>query len=146
MTVSLRAHHLLCMLTYIGKGYTPAFTVNYDAIMQRLNGGEDILLVDGLDDICAPLLGEADPHCWRESVIERDRQALDALSELLARPLRAGVSIVLESHHLAMMRSAFAGGETRKACGGCEWAGLCTTIAGGDFKGVRLQIAPATGC
>ncbi|KKB84119.1 2Fe-2S ferredoxin [Devosia limi DSM 17137] len=145
MTLRLRAHHLLCMLTYVGKGYTPAFTANYDVMIRRLNGGEDILLVDGPDDICAPLLVEADPHCWRDSVIERDRHALQALTQLLARPLRAGTCIVLDSHHLAIMRAAFASGETRTACGGCEWAGLCTTIAGNDFGGARLQIATADG-
>ena len=37
MTVRLRAHHLLCMLTYVGKGYTAAFTANYDRIVERLN-------------------------------------------------------------------------------------------------------------
>ncbi len=56
MTVRLRGHHLLCMLTFVGKGYSPAFVENYDRIAGRLSEGEDILLVDGPDDICAPLL------------------------------------------------------------------------------------------
>ena len=29
MTVRLRAHHLLCMLTYVGKGYSPAFCAGF---------------------------------------------------------------------------------------------------------------------
>ncbi len=41
VTVRLRAHHLLCLLTYVGKGYTPAFTANYDAVVARLDAGED---------------------------------------------------------------------------------------------------------
>ena len=75
MTIRLRAHHLLCLLTYVGKGYSPAFTANYDAIAERLSRGEDILLVSGPDDICAPLLDEPEPHCLNEGVIERDRLA-----------------------------------------------------------------------
>ncbi|WP_292282104.1 DUF1284 domain-containing protein, partial [Mesorhizobium sp.] len=63
MTVRLRAHHLLCLLTYVGKGYSPAFTANYDVVVKRLAGGEDILIVSGPDDICAPLLSESEPHC-----------------------------------------------------------------------------------
>lgn len=143
MTVNLRAHHLLCMLTYVGKGYTPAFTVNYDAIVQRLNGGEDIQIVDGPDDICAPLLGEPDPHCWRDSVIERDRQAAEALTNLLARSIRAGTRVSLGESELATMRRAFAGRDIRQACEGCEWSGLCTAIAGADYPDVRLDIAGA---
>ena len=27
MTIRLRAHHLLCLLTYAGKGYSPAFII-----------------------------------------------------------------------------------------------------------------------
>ncbi len=54
MTVELRPHHLLCMLTYVGKGYSPAFCANYDAVLARLSAGEEILLVDGPDSVCAP--------------------------------------------------------------------------------------------
>ncbi|OWU61413.1 2Fe-2S ferredoxin, partial [Staphylococcus aureus] len=40
MTIRLRGHHLLCMLTYVGKGYSPAFVENYDAMAGRLGRGE----------------------------------------------------------------------------------------------------------
>ena len=76
MTVRLRAHHLLCMLTYVGKGYTQSFTVNYDRVAERLNRGEEIEIVAGPDDICAPLLCGDAAHCFRKSVSERDAKAL----------------------------------------------------------------------
>jgi len=63
MTVRLRSHHLLCLLTYVGKGYSAAFIANYDAIAKRLGRGEDVLIVSGPDDICQPMLGEAESHC-----------------------------------------------------------------------------------
>jgi hypothetical protein len=62
MTVRLRGHHLLCLLTFVGKGYTPAFTANYRRIVARLNEGAAVELVDGPDDICAPMLAEAEHH------------------------------------------------------------------------------------
>ena len=55
MTVRLRGHHLLCLLAYKGEGYSPAFIANLDRIAARLTAGEDAVLVDGPDDICAPL-------------------------------------------------------------------------------------------
>ena len=83
MTIRLRPHHLLCLLTYSGKGYSAAFTANYDVIAGRISQGEDVLIVEGPDDICAPLLGDSEPHCWRDSVTERDRLAARDLRELL---------------------------------------------------------------
>lgn len=135
MTVRLRAHHLLCLLTYAGKGYSPAFTANYDVIAGRLARGEEILIVEGPDDICAPLLDDAEPHCWRDSVTERDRLAARDLAALLERPIRAGESLALAPQPLRNMRAAFAAGHTRAACLGCEWSDLCSAIAANGYRG-----------
>lgn len=135
MTVLLRPHHLLCLLTYAGKGYSPAFTANYDVIAGRLARGEEILIVDGPDDICAPLLGEAEPHCRRDSVTERDRLAARDLAALLNSPIRAGQRFALAAEPLRDMRAAFAAGHTRAACLGCEWSDLCSSIAADDYRG-----------
>lgn len=139
MTVRLRAHHLLCLLTYVGKGYSPAFTANYDVIAGRLGAGEDILVVAGPDDICAPLLGESGPHCRNDSVIERDRLAARDVGDLLSRPIGAGTRLVLDAATLTFLRQAFSTGQTRNACGGCEWSSLCTTIAAAGYEAVRLR-------
>jgi uncharacterized protein len=138
VTVRLRAHHLLCMLTYVGKGYSEAFVANYDAVVARLNKGEDIVLVAGPDDICAPLLSGRECHCHRPSVARRDGQAAHAISSLLARDVGPGMTLVLDDSVLAKMRAAFRLGGTRAACEACEWATLCTAVADADFGGSRL--------
>jgi hypothetical protein len=138
MTVRLRAHHLLCLLTYVGKGYSPAFTANYNVVVKRLAGGEDILIVSGPDDICAPLLEEPEPHCLRESAAERDRLAARDVGAFLNRPIQAGDRFVLDAPSLAGMRKAFSAGLTRQACSGCEWSSLCDTVAAGGFGDTRL--------
>lgn len=147
MTVRLRAHHLLCLLTYAGRGYGPAFTAGLDAIADRVAAGEAILLVAGPDDICAPLLQpgaeilEAGAHCTARRVRRRDRQALGALTPLLARPLAPGMSLVLDASMVRRLRQAFAAGTIRAACQGCEWAPLCTSTAATGFAGARLRPA-----
>jgi len=141
MTIRLRPHHLLCLLTYVGKSYSAAFTANYDAIAARIGDGEDVLIVAGPDDICAPLLDDAEPHCHRDSVIERDRLALRDLGDLLATPPQLGDSLVLEPALLHQMREAFAAGRTRAACVGCEWHGLCTGISAGGYAGAVIPAA-----
>lgn len=127
------------MLTYVGKGYSAAFTANFDKICARLGRGEDILLVDGPDDVCAPLLLEEDPHCHEASVVERDRLALKASGELLSRQLAAGERIDLDPRILTRLRVAFKSGHSREACLSCEWHDLCTDIAAADFSGIRLR-------
>ncbi|UJW85252.1 DUF1284 domain-containing protein [Devosia sp. SL43] len=137
MTIQLRAHHLLCMLTYIGRGYTPAFVANYDAIIVRLGGGETIELVDGPDDVCVPLLTEGEPHCHHDNVLERDRLARLAISDLLQTDLTRPFS--LDEQVLSGLRAAFSTGQIRPACAGCEWAELCDSVAQSGYSGVRLN-------
>ncbi|MCX8292996.1 DUF1284 domain-containing protein [Phyllobacterium sp. 0TCS1.6A] len=138
MTVRLRPHHLLCMLTYVGKGYSEAFVDNYDRIIARLSAGEDVLICEGPDDVCGPLLVSADAHCRRESVTVRDRNALREVGLLQGRPLAVGDTMRLDAGLLAAFRDAFAKGATRSACGGCEWADLCSRVAKSGFDNVRL--------
>lgn len=126
------------MLTYVGRGYSPAFTSNFDAIAGRLNRGEDIEIVDGPDDICVALAGEAEAHCRGESVIERDRQAARDLHGLFNTPVAVGARLSLEPDRLSRMRAAFASGNLRNACAGCQWSDLCDSIAGGGYHGVRV--------
>lgn len=148
MAVRLRAHHLLCVLTFVGRGYTPAFTANYLRVVARLNAGEPAELVEGPDDICAPMLKEQGSHCRTESVAQRDAQARAALAQRLGLVLEPGGRIVLTAERLAQMRAAYAEGAVRAACTGCEWAAFCTDIAGQGFAGTRLsgvRISPPAG-
>lgn len=138
MTVRLRAHHLLCLLTYVGKGYSPAFTANYDKVVRRLGEGAAVLIVSGPDDICAPMLDEPEPHCLRESAAERDGLAARDVGLLLGRPVQPGDRLMLDADHLVLMRKAFSSGRTRQACSGCEWSDLCSTVAAGGFHDTRL--------
>ncbi len=139
MTIRLRGHHLLCMLTYIGKGYSPAFVENYDTIAGRLSKGEDILLIDGPDDICAPLLCGGDCHCHDEGPRNRDNVAIKDVGLLFGETLSLYKPFTLDDKRLSFMRAAFAQGTLRTACIACEWYGLCTKIAVSDnFANVKI--------
>lgn len=139
MTVSLRAHHLLCMLTFSGKGYTPEFAANFGHIIRRLNAGEDIRIVAGPDSICQPLLGEPDCHCHRESVTGRDVLAAAEIEAVLGFAPNAGSNLHLDRQTIETLRQAFASGAIRSGCDGCEWHALCTSIAQNAFRGCRLR-------
>ncbi len=139
MTVRLRPHHLLCILTYAGKGYTPTFVENYTQIVRRLNNEEDVELVHGADDICQPMLCEPECHCFNDSVAERDKHSAQEIGEQLSgAPLALG-EIQLSAMDIARLRGWFKDGSIRSACKGCEWYDLCTDIAQNEFRGCRLR-------
>lgn len=143
MTVRLRPHHLLCLLTYVGKGYDAAFVRNCDGVAARIGEGEAIEIVAGPDDICAPLACSRDRHCLEARVSERDRLAARDVGALLGRPIGPGVRLTLSPERLARMRAAFAEGSIRSGCAGCEWHALCTAVARAHYAGARLT--PAAG-
>jgi uncharacterized protein len=140
MSLRLRPHHLLCMLTYVGKGYTPEFVANFTRVLSRIESGErEIEIADGPDDICQPLLDTADCHCQNESVRLRDRQAAEDLGRLFGRPLAPGSRLALDDRTLHHLRQAFASGEIRTACSGCQWKPLCDEIAAQGYPNVVLR-------
>lgn len=139
MTIRLLPHHLLCALTFVGKGYTPAFIRNFEEVLERLQkDGAMVEIVDGPDDICAALAAEPDCHCRNASVTARDRDAANALSGLLQLPMRVGDQLRLGSDRIHALREAFAAGTIRQACNGCQWKPLCDTIVQNGFKDTRL--------
>ncbi|MGP4665528.1 DUF1284 domain-containing protein [Agrobacterium pusense] len=131
------------MLTYVGKGYTSGFVENYDRVAARLNAGEeDVELVDGPDDICEGLLCESHAHCFNEGVVKRDETARVSVSVILGETLAAGKRLQATPDFLAKMRLAFAAGDIRQACRGCQWSRLCDRIAASGFAGVKIGEQP----
>lgn len=137
--IRLRPHHLLCMLTYAGNGYSAPFVANFDAIARRIaDGRQTVEISSGPDDICAPLMCGSDKHCTRASVQRRDWLASDDISDLLGLQIVPGLQILLNTERLAELRAAFAAGSVRRACEGCHWKPLCDGIAQQGFAGTRL--------
>ncbi len=143
MTVRLRPHHLLCVLTYSGRGYTPRFVANLNRVVERLSAGEPVQVIAGRDDICAGFseTETADAHCTRASVTDRDARALAVLSARMARPVRVGAELRLRLATVGRLRAAFADGAFRDACAGCEWVPQCTDTAAAGYPDARLQPA-----
>jgi len=138
MTVRLRAHHLLCILTYIGKGYSPAFTDNMTVIAGRISAGETIEIVEGPDDICAPRQAETNAHCCDDSVQKRDLQAAQDVGRVLQILVRDGAKLSLDKSSLKRLRAAFTQDKIRSACRDCQWGEICTAISTNGYGGAMV--------
>lgn len=152
-TVRLRGHHLLCILTYIGRGYTSEFTENMTAVIGRINQGAKIQIVSGADDICTPMLNDVSHHCDSSDVNQRDKAALITVSMVLSRHVQVGDALSLSGDDVQTLHRAFVQNPSihhrnardicvpfRAACHTCPWEETCTEIADTGFKGKILSI------
>ncbi len=139
--IKLRAHHLLCMISWKGVGYTPAFTENYNKIIDRLKHETiTIEIIKGKDDICAPLMPDNYPdyHCDNESVLIRDAKALIDINHYLGLNLSIGSQFKISEAYLTEMRKKFQTFEIRSACVGCDWYQFCSDIAKNEFEDTKI--------
>jgi hypothetical protein len=111
---------------------------NFHRVVAKIAAGAPVRLVEGPDDVCAPMLSSPDSHCRTGQVAGRDQRALADLSALLGEGLLSGelapgAMIELGPERIALLGAAFARGEIRGACAGCEWHALCSRIAADRF-------------
>ena len=72
--IRLRGHHLFCCTLFQGSGYDGTFASRMAQVMERLQAGEEICLVEGCDDVCAACpnrRGEAGCALGTENVARR---------------------------------------------------------------------------
>lgn len=152
LSLRIRPHHFLCMLTYAGNGYTEEFVNNFTKIIQHLRDfSTEIEIVQGPDSICHPLtkcVDHPDYHCDLEKVDLIDHQALKDLNTLLTEipslknipsPLQFGSRFVMPPMMIDILRKAFQKGTIRTACQGCDWYDFCSQEANGGFKNSKFK-------
>ena len=136
MPVPVRGHHFLCILTYRGLGYTPAFVSNMSQVVQRIAAGDPIVLTAGPDAICAGLSSrcraDVSHDCSDPDLTRLDDQAAAATSAILGRDL--SVAAPLGGAEITALRAAFRQGTTRAGCIDCSWKTLCDGIAAEGFS------------
>jgi hypothetical protein len=121
-----RPHHFMCTLGFQGKGYSPGFVDNFQAISDRLRGegGDEVVLevVGETDSICAACPHQDGPRCGS------DETYIQTLDERHARALslKPGDYITWAA---AKQRIAIHVDETTfdAICAGCPWKelGIC---------------------
>lgn len=121
---SLRAHHLMCITTYQGKGYSPDFVATMNRVWHALRSGQvaEVAVHAEADPICRACPNLQDPadgtSCRFQASIEaRDRRLLAAMgwSEGEVVALAPVMEHVL-AHHAELLA---------EVCPGCEWITIC---------------------
>jgi hypothetical protein len=142
-TLHLRPHHLLCLQTFIGHGYSEEFVQEMTSVKRQLelDPGTPIQLVDGADTLCRRCPNCAGGHCTSDKPALFDR--------LLAAKIEKSENISLlrtyESNHGCIFSDSFmlhgipeyltlSHDLLEECCPGCEWKELCDRVIDGNEK------------
>ena len=138
--INLRPHHLLCLLTFVGRGYSDSFALRLLGVVESLKCGTPACLIEGPDSICAGLLGcrNDDGHCRNASVTQRDATALTLLQPFFEHRLETGAEIPDLLARRPALRAAYNNGAFQSACSDCPWQGFCREIAESGYRDTRF--------
>ena len=137
--IRLRPHHLLCMLTFAGRGHSAGFVARMTRVLRLAAQGRAVRVVAGPDDICSGNGGKAaGGHCRTLRLRGRDARAVHDLRRVGLAPAHPGALLRINGARIARARRAFASGAIRSACAGCAWKALCDRLAEQRFAGCLL--------
>lgn len=131
--IKLRPHHVLCLLRFEGKGYTSDFVKTLTDLIRRLKEGEAITIVEGPDDVCAPLCGTRYWHCENASIYRRDKAARHLIQQhkITSEGLRQ--DLLKNKEDRTLTKQLFCSQTIQKPCKGCEWVRTCYLLSP-EFK------------
>ncbi|HEX5136326.1 MAG TPA: DUF1284 domain-containing protein [Planctomycetota bacterium] len=125
----IRAHNLLCIQGFVGKGYSEEFVANMKAIVGGLGGGTQVTVLDEPDNLCAKCPNLKATGCalhgegTERGIVAQDRDVLDRLG------LEAGQTIAW-GEILDRIRASVEPDDLDDICGSCPWLPLGHCKAG----------------
>ncbi|WP_027835622.1 DUF1284 domain-containing protein [Maritalea myrionectae] len=137
--IRIRGHHLLCALTFAGRGYSRQFERDFHAIIKRMRANEMMQIIDRPDEICQSVKDCDGSHCFEPRIDQRDALALADISELLGRELKVGDTLVPADIFTDDTRKAFRDNHIRRGCFDCQWRVFCDQIAADGFANTLLR-------
>ena len=120
--IHLRAHHLICLQSFEGKGYSDAFVLNMSNILDVLlrNSTQKIIkIVDKCDSLCEYCPNRILSHCKDEDDIkDKDNFYLNLLGIQVNNVLSYEEAITLINTSATL-------NEFGKICSNCCWFDIC---------------------
>ena len=119
----LRAHNLLCIQGFVGKGYSPEFVANMTRVVESLGPGAPVTVVDEPDVLCEACPNLAASGCTlggagaEKGIVSQDRDVLRRLG------LAAGEEVAW-GEIVALIRARVAPDDLDDICGTCPWLPL----------------------
>ena len=127
-SLRIRAHNLLCIQGFVGKGYSPEFVANMTSVIAQLEPDSEITLLTEPDVLCAACPNLRDTGCAlhgdgsERGIATQDRDVLRRLG------LEDG-AVASWSEIVDRIRQYVAPDDLDEICGTCPWLplGVCKT-------------------
>lgn len=118
--IELRAHHLLCLFGWRGRGYDEEFTDNFNKLIEDLKLNPMVRLVEGADDVCAAC-PNLDNDCCRAPEYGHGAKAGPIDGRVLERLGVAHGETHCFAELIELVRAKIQPSEISDICGGCAW-------------------------
>ena len=121
--MKLRAHNLLCIQGFVGKGYSPEFVANMKSIVGGLGGTTEVTVVAEPDSLCSVCPNLKQSGCalhgegTEKGIVRQDK-------DVLARLGLADGQTVTWGEILARIRARVKPDDLDSICGTCPWLPL----------------------
>ena len=127
--MKLRAHNLLCIQGFVGKGYSPEFVANMTRVVESLGADAEVTVVVEPDELCAVCPNLQESGCalhgegTERGIVQQDRDVARRLDIEPGTRLRWG-------DVLQRIRERIAPEALVDICGACPWLPLGHCEAG----------------
>mgnify|MGYP003968804699 CR=1 FL=1 len=126
-TYSIRAHHLLCMQGFQGKGYSKAFSENFTKVLDQINQAPNSIqlkLTKNIDELCMACPHKQDDVCMKDDTANERMQAMDQAT-LDGIDLPEDFTGTAESLFAQANTKLTTKDDVQKICACCEWTSDC---------------------
>ena len=127
--MKIRAHNLLCIQGFVGKGYSPEFVANMTRVIESLDDATPVEVLASPDVLCEACPNLKPTGCAlhgegsEAGIVKQDR-------DVAARLGIAEGETVAWSEILARIRARIAPDDLDSICGSCPWLPLGVCKAG----------------
>ncbi len=121
--MNIRAHHLLCMKYFKGRGYSEEFISNFYKVIKELRNNPPIKVINYPDIICGSCPHNSNNKCIKKGpnseskVREKDNIVINYLGIKLNEKIKAIDATDLVNLNLNKLK---------EACKDCEWRKYCS--------------------
>ena len=127
--MKIRAHSLLCIQGFVGKGYSPEFVSNMTRVIESLGDDAPVTVVDEPDVLCAACPNLAEGGCTlhgegsEQGIVHQDRDVMARLGIAAGDTLPWGEIV-------SRIAARVAPDDLDDICGACPWLPLGVCKAG----------------
>lgn len=122
--IKIRAHHLLCVKGFEGKGYDESFVNNMRKIISILNSNPYVKVLNSCDDICHKCPNMKDGKCVSEN---GDEEVVKIMDDIVISKIniQSGEVLLYQKLENKVLQSFKSKKDLQGVCSNCSWNNIC---------------------